>query len=68
MFFKKNKNPTFGLFLAHFPYFLGQKMFSQKIWHAELDKVSSTMPKSFKKAKSHFNDFWVGMVRNGCGH
>ena len=22
----------------------------------------------FKKAKSHFNDFWVGQVKNGHGH
>ena len=39
-FFLKLKNPVFGLFLAHFSQFLGQKKFFQKIqlFHAQLHK------------------------------
>ena len=22
----------------------------------------------FRKAKSYFSDFWVGLVKNGCDH
>ena len=38
-FFKLKKSLFLALFLAHFPNFGGQKKFSQKIWHAQLDKV-----------------------------
>ena len=30
-----SKNPTFDLFLAHFPYFWEQKLFSQKMCCAQ---------------------------------
>ena len=38
-FFKFKKKTISGLFLAHFPSFWVQKKFSQKIWHAQPDKV-----------------------------
>ena len=38
-FFFKFKKPYFWPIFGWLPYFWGQKMFSRKIWHPQLDKV-----------------------------